>query len=128
MHAADEILEPPRVEGAPYPYFLLHLGQISEWLRAGFTKKTVWETCRAHPSGFSGSYRTFLRYCQKHGLRGPCGHVAPKAPRPESALRSQANEAEPSEPSLLGTRRPNRYPAPLAKPPVLKLTEEDWKG
>ncbi|MGB5809498.1 MAG: TraK family protein [Polyangiales bacterium] len=119
--------KPPSVEGASYPYFLLHLDKISEWLRAGFTKKTVWEACRAHPGGFAGSYRTFLRYCKKHAPQSPRGEVGRSVRRPEAPAPQEAPRGVSFEAPSVGGSRTNRYPAPLARPPMLRLTEEEWK-
>jgi len=120
--------KPPSVEGASYPYFLLHLDKISEWLRAGFTKKRIWEACRAHSGGFAASYRTFLRYCRKHALQGPRGEFTAVAPNRPEAPTPVETPGTPSlrAPSVAGSR-PSRYPAPLERPPMLRLTEEDWK-
>ncbi len=99
-----------------YPYFVIHLEEITAWLRGGCSAKSVWRAYaqRSTPA-FPGSYSSFLRYCRKHGLHRPLEPQAPRkattrgTPRAGSALVS-------------GNRR---YPPPLERTPGLVTFPKD---
>jgi len=117
-----------------YPAFVVHLGQITAWLQAGWSMKSIWQAYAAC-GAFPASYRTFLRYCNEHGLapRRPTGagengvngrDVASPA---ERADRIPPNNAALRGPKPVGSvlGRLNLYPPPLERPPGFIPSEED---
>jgi hypothetical protein len=101
-------------EKEPYPYFLERLEEIDAWLKAGFSVRAVFQVYLAEPVPFPGSYRSFLRYCRKHGQT--VAAVEPKAPK--------ASEHKPGRAvSVLGQSK--RYPPPLDRPPGLTPEQID---
>jgi hypothetical protein len=102
-------------EKKPYPYFVERLEEIKAWLKAGFSVRSVWQTYSAEPIPFPGSYRSFLRYCRKHGS-------AVAAVQPKHAVKASARTAAQGG-SVLGQSR--RYPLPLDRPPGIVPSEID---
>jgi hypothetical protein len=101
-------------EKEPYPYFLERLEDIEAWLKAGFSVRAVFQVYSGQPVPFPGSYRSFLRYCRKHGST-------------TMAVEPRAVQAPPRKPgravSVLGQSR--RYPPPLDRPPGMLPSELD---
>jgi len=117
-----------------YPAFVVHLEQITAWLQAGWSMKSIWQAYAAR-GVFPASYRTFLRYCNDHGLapRRPKGAVenavngrdlASPAERPDGSVpKSEPLRGPKPVGSVLG--RLNLYPPPLERPPGFIPPEED---
>jgi hypothetical protein len=98
----------------PYPAFLLHLKEITAWLRSGCSVKSVWRAY-ARRGAFPGSYRSFLRYCRKHDL----GYAEQQPEPPSSGGPTQSASPSPVMP------QPKRYPPPRTKPPGIVPDMED---
>ena len=138
----------PRLE--PYGAFRLHLNEISAWLNAGCTVRSVWIEWKQN-GAFPGCYRSFLRYCHKHNL--PCsGAVEPENPSrdhnhagggllaPHPRLVATNGIQVPRAPSLpepssgskpkaavsANSARPSKvYPPPVSRPREFIPSEED---
>jgi hypothetical protein len=102
-------------EKKPYPYFVERLEEIKAWLKAGFSARSVWQTYSEEPIPFPGSYRSFLRYCRKHGS-------AVAVVQPKNAVKASARTAVRGG-SVLDQGR--RFPPPLDRAPGFVPSETD---
>jgi hypothetical protein len=92
-----------------YPYFRMHLEEITACVDGGCSVKSVWRAYATRSSKpFPGSYSSFLRYCRKH-----CRAVASVEPKPVKAPEQKPSGVG----SVLGQGK--RYPPPLKRPPGL---------
>jgi hypothetical protein len=132
--------EPPEQtispEADPYPAFRVHLKEITAWLESGCSMKSVWRAYAAR-GAFPGSYRTFLRYCQNHGLAPRPkkrtvddlrnGQAAPSVDERGGATSSNKTIEDENSRRPVGSAlgRLNLFPPPLERPRQFIPTEED---
>jgi hypothetical protein len=92
-----------------YPYFRMHLEEITACVEGGCSVKSVWRAYATRSSKpFPGSYSSFLRYCRKH-----CRAVASVEPKAVKAPEQKPSGVG----SVLGHSK--RFPPPLKRPPGL---------
>ena len=125
----------PRTQKA-YAYFRVHFSEIAAWIEGGCSVRSVWRAYAERASQpFPGSYSTFLRYCNEHGLapRRPKEGAKDAAHSPGVASPPQPRDKIPSENAPLRGPKPvgsvlgrlNLYPPPLERPPGFIPSEED---
>ena len=131
--APEQTISP---EPDAYPAFVVHLEQITTWLQAGWSMKSIWQAYAAR-GAFPGSYRTFLRYCNEHGLapRRPKGAVenavngrdlASPVERPDRIPPDNAALRGPNPVASANSARPSKiYAAPVSRPREFIPSEED---